>query len=49
LHAAWSGAGPTALALAVAGTERAVAAAMTAAMGDAGSVKILSVDYDGLR
>jgi len=27
----------------------AIAAAMTAAMGDAGSVKILSVDYDGLR
>jgi len=49
LHAAWSGAGPTALALAVAGTEHAVVAAMTAAMGDAGSVKILSVDYDGLR
>jgi homoserine kinase len=49
LHVSWSGAGPTALALAAAGTEHAVVAAMTAAIGDAGTVKVLSVDYDGLR
>ncbi|HZJ47549.1 MAG TPA: homoserine kinase [Acidimicrobiia bacterium] len=49
LHAAWSGAGPTALALATAATQDAVVEALAAVLGDAGAARILRVDYDGLR
>jgi homoserine kinase len=49
LHAAWSGAGPTALALATAATQDAVVEALAAVLGNAGAARILRVDYDGLR
>lgn len=48
LHAAWSGAGPSVLALAAADVAPAVAAALDAVLGDGGRVLTLSVDYDGL-
>jgi shikimate kinase len=48
LHASWSGAGPSALALVTAGRHDAVAAAMEAILGDAGEVLTLTVDDDGL-
>lgn len=49
LHAAWSGAGPTALAFATAETESAVIEALEAALDGSGVVRVLAVDYDGLR
>jgi len=49
LHASWSGAGPTALAIVTEATRHAVAEAFEAVLGDAGSVKVLAVDYEGLR
>ncbi len=49
LHAAWSGAGPAALALATAATQEAVVEALAAVLGDAGTVKILPIDHEGLR
>lgn len=48
LHASWSGAGPSALALVTAGRHDAVATAMEATLGDAGEVLTLTVDDDGL-
>ncbi len=48
LHASWSGAGPTTLALATADTRDAVVEAMASVLGDAGRLAVLSVDYDGL-
>ena len=48
LHAAWSGAGPTAIALATAETREPVMAALHRALGDAGEVRVLAVDYTGL-
>ena len=49
LHAAWSGAGPTALALATAETQSAVADALESALGSSGVVRSLSVDFEGLQ
>ena len=49
LHAAWSGAGPTALALATAETQSAVVDALESALGSSGVVRSLSVDFEGLR
>lgn len=49
LHAAWSGAGPAAIAFATPGVAQRVADALTQALGDAGEVMILAVDRDGLR
>jgi homoserine kinase len=48
LHASWSGAGPSAIALVTADRQDAVVAAMERILGDAGEVMALSVDYDGL-
>ncbi|MCH7846095.1 MAG: hypothetical protein IH850_09725 [Acidobacteria bacterium] len=48
MHAAWSGAGPTAIAFTTAEEREAVVAAMTAVLGDNGDVMILAVDYEGL-
>lgn len=48
LHASWSGAGPSALALVTADRQEAVESAMEAILGDAGEVLTLAVDYDGL-
>ncbi len=48
LHAAWSGAGPTVLALTTADLAPGVAAALQATLGDAGRVLTLAVDFDGL-
>jgi len=48
LHAAWSGAGPSALALVTAEHENDVVAALQRVLGDAGAVMTLAVDYDGL-
>ncbi len=49
LHAAWSGAGPTTLALTTEETKGAVIEAFNSVLGDDGSVRVLAVDYDGLR
>jgi homoserine kinase len=49
LHAAWSGAGPTALALVTTGELDAVVEALGAVLGEAGTVRVLSVDYRGLE
>jgi len=49
LHASWSGAGPTALAIATKETKDAVIEALAGVLGAAGTVKVLAVDYDGLR
>lgn len=49
LHAAWSGAGPTALAFATSETQTAVIDALNATLGSSGAVHVLSVDYEGLR
>ncbi len=49
LHAAWSGAGPAALAIATAETQGAVVEALAAVLGDAGIVRILPIDHEGLR
>ncbi len=49
MHAAWSGAGPTAIAFTTAEESDAVVAAMTAVLGDNGDVMILDVDYEGLK
>ena len=48
LHAVWSGAGPTALALATEETETSVIDALKAVLGGAGVVRVLAVDYEGL-
>lgn len=48
-HAAWSGAGPTTLALATEETQGSVVDSLKGVLGDAGSVRVLSVDYEGLR
>jgi homoserine kinase len=49
LHAAWSGAGPTAIAFTTDDTTQAVIDALATTLGDAGEVMVLAVDYDGLR
>ncbi len=49
LHAAWSGAGPTTLALATEETKGSVVDALSGVIGEAGVVRVLAVDYDGLR
>ena len=49
MHAAWSGAGPTAIAFTTAEERDAVVAAMTTVLGDNGDVMILDVDYEGLK
>jgi homoserine kinase len=49
LHAAWSGAGPTTLALATAETQSAVIDALGRVLGSSGVVRSLSVDFEGLR
>ena len=48
LHASWSGAGPSALALVTADRRDAVVVAMEQVLGETGEVMTLSVDYDGL-
>lgn len=49
LHAAWSGAGPTTLALATEETKNAVVGALAVVLGESGVVRVLAVDYEGLR
>lgn len=49
LHAAWSGAGPTTLALATETTKGPVIEALNGVLGDEGIVRVLAVDYEGLR
>jgi homoserine kinase len=49
LHAAWSGAGPTTLALATEETKGSVIDALSGVLGEAGVVRVLAVDYEGLR
>ncbi len=49
LHAAWSGAGPTTLALATEETKSSVIEALSGVLGAAGVVRVLAVDYEGLR
>ncbi len=49
LHASWSGAGPTTLALTTEETKRSVIEALKGVLGDAGVVRVLAVDYEGLR
>jgi homoserine kinase len=49
LHAAWSGAGPTAIAFATTDAADSVAAAMEATLGDQGTVRRLDVATDGWR
>ena len=49
LHACWSGAGPTALALVVPERRTAVAAALNDVAGDRGVVRALDVAVDGVR
>jgi len=49
LHAAWSGAGPTTLALATETTKGSVIEALSGMLGDEGIVRVLAVDYEGLR
>lgn len=48
LHAAWSGAGPTAIAFTTPATQGRVIGAMSGALGSKGEVLTLDVDYDGL-
>lgn len=48
LHAAWSGAGPTALAFATGDTQDAVIAALANVLDGSGVVRMLPVDWDGL-
>jgi homoserine kinase len=48
LHAAWSGAGPAAIAFTKPGTHGRVIGAMGGALGSRGEVLTLEVDYDGL-
>jgi homoserine kinase len=49
LHAAWSGAGPTTLALATEETKGSVVEALSEVLGGSGVVRVLAVDYEGLR
>jgi len=49
LHAAWSGAGPTTLALATEKTKGSVIEALSDVLGEAGVVRVLGVDFEGLR
>jgi homoserine kinase len=49
LHAAWSGAGPTTLALATEETKDSIVGALAGVLGESGVVRILAVDYEGLR
>jgi homoserine kinase len=49
LHAAWSGAGPTAIAFAIDDSAENVARSMAETLGDAGEAMIVAVDYEGLR
>lgn len=49
LHAAWSGAGPTTLALVTSETQSAVIDALELVLGASGVVRALSVDFEGLR
>jgi homoserine kinase len=49
LHAAWSGAGPTTLALATDETKGSIIEALEGVLGGAGTVRVLGVDYEGLR
>ncbi len=49
LHAAWSGAGPTTLALATETTKGSVIEALNGVLGEEGIVRVLAVDYEGLR
>jgi homoserine kinase len=49
LHAAWSGAGPTTLALATDETKGSIIEALKGVLGGAGTVRVLGVDYEGLR
>lgn len=49
VHAAWSGAGPSALAFATARTVEAVKAALESVLGDRGRAVVLAVDYTGLH
>jgi len=49
VHAAWSGAGPSALAFATGQTVGAVRAALESVLGDDGRAATLSVDYAGLH
>lgn len=48
LHAAWSGAGPTAIAFTTSQTQGRVIGAMSGVLGTRGEVLTLDVDYDGL-
>lgn len=49
LHAAWSGAGPTTLAFSTEDTRSTVIEALEAVLAGSGTVKVLAVDYEGLR
>ncbi|MEA3511246.1 MAG: homoserine kinase [Actinomycetota bacterium] len=49
LHAAWSGAGPTTLALVTEETKESVIDGLSGVLGEAGVVRVLAVDYEGLR
>jgi homoserine kinase len=49
LHAAWSGAGPSAIAFTTAGQRDGVVRAMQGVLADTGEVMILGVDHHGLR
>ena len=49
LHAAWSGAGPTTLALVTVETRAAVIDALKSVLGGSGVVQAVSVDFEGLR
>ena len=49
LHAAWSGAGPTALALVTVETRAPVIDALESVLGGSGVVQAVSVDFEGLR
>ncbi|MGI9667158.1 MAG: homoserine kinase [Acidimicrobiia bacterium] len=49
LHAAWSGAGPTAIAFTTSANKGRVVGAMAEALGGNGEVLVLDVDADGLR
>lgn len=49
LHAAWSGAGPATLALATEETKDSVVEALSRVLGESGVVRVLAVDYEGLR
>lgn len=48
LHAAWSGAGPTTLALVTEETKESVIDALSGVLGETGAVRVLAVDYEGL-